>query len=277
MPRIESEVDRTLRETRLYHALRRRLSTSPALYRFFARTLGNQRLIGPDTDLVLDGFPRSANSFVEAAFSVSQAGRGLVLASHSHAAAQIVDATRRGLPTVVLYREPDAAVASFMEMKPDGFDPRLLLREYATFYERILPVVERVALAPFSLSTRDFAAVVVRTNRQFGLDLAVPVVDKAFLEAVARERDALSRGRVGRATAYSAEHDEAALEDRCKRVARMRDRVAALANDPSRRRAGRAFEAMAAVDELREATAASLPGAEAARSAWTRLWCHFND
>ena len=147
-----------------------------------------------------------------------------------------------------------------MEMKPDGFNPRLLLREYATFYERILPVVEHVALAPFALSTRNFAAVVERTNRQFGLDLAVPVVNEVFLEAVARERDALSRGRVGRPTAYSAVHDAAALQGRRDRVSRMRDRVAALADDPSRRRARYAFEAVAAVDEAREATAASLPG-----------------
>ena len=104
-----------LREGFLYRTVRRHLSTSTRFYPLLATALGNSRLVSAQTDLVIDGFPRSANSYTEAAFEVSQQNLGLNIVSHSHAAAQILESTRREIPTVLLIRNPDDAVASFLE------------------------------------------------------------------------------------------------------------------------------------------------------------------
>lgn len=233
----------SLRESAPYRILRRRLSTSPRLYRFLARRLGNARLITDDTDLVIDGFPRSANSYVEAAFTVSQRPRGIAIASHTHAAAQIIEATRRDLPTVLLYRDPDEAIASFIDMAAGGLNPSLLYREYVTFYGAVLPVIDRVALAPFNVSTKDFPAVVKRTNALFGTAFAIPVVDETFRVEVACWRDKVSRARSGRPTLYSESHDSETLAERVERLARIRADVGAL-SDPARRKAHDLFKAL---------------------------------
>lgn len=236
-----------LRETVPYRILRRHLSTSPRIYRFFGQLLGNKRLVTNDTDLVIDGFPRSANSYVEAAFFVSQRRQGISIMSHTHAAAQIIEATHRELPTVLLYRDPDDAIASFMLMSPDGPGARQLFREYVTFYSAVLPVLDRVVLAPFSLATRDFPAIVERTNELFGKAFVVPVMDETFQAEVAEWRDEASLARSGRVTLYSEAHNPKTLVARKERLAQIRANVAEL-QDPARLRAHDLFEIIERAD-----------------------------
>ena len=71
----------------------------------------SQRLIFSETDVVIEGFPRSANSFALAAFrSVNQGG--LRIATHVHSPAQVLYAVENDIPAMVLIREPDEAILS---------------------------------------------------------------------------------------------------------------------------------------------------------------------
>jgi hypothetical protein len=205
--------------------------------------MGNTQLIDDKTDLVVDGFPRSANSYAEAAFAVSQYERDIMIASHTHAAAQIIEGTRRGLPTVLLYRDPDMAVSSLVENSDYHLDPVQLFREYATFYGAVLPVLDRVAFAPFYVATQDFSTIVERTNALFGTAFAVPVMDTSFRAEVNRWRDEESLARKGRPTLYSECRDPQALAARKESLARIRAYIVAL-QDPARRRAHDLFNTL---------------------------------
>ena len=141
------------------------------------------------TDLVVEGFPRSANTFVKAAFLDANPGRRV--ASHLHAARSVRRAVRMGVPTVVLVREPVEAVASLLVRDP-RVRPRTALRAYLSFYRGVLPVAGQVVVAPFAEATRDMAGLVGRVNARFDRDFAVgsdDVAARARVEAAVEEME----------------------------------------------------------------------------------------
>jgi len=68
----------------------------------------NGQCVRPDTTIVIEGFPRSANSTTVDEF-LSRQPEPVQVAHHGHHAAQILRAIARGVPAVVLIRSPKAA------------------------------------------------------------------------------------------------------------------------------------------------------------------------
>jgi hypothetical protein len=129
------------------------------------------RAIGKQTDIVIEGFPRSANSFAVAAFRLfGKGGRKPVkVAHHLHAPAQIILAARYGIPCVVLIRRPLDAVLSLMVYRP-SLSAYRALRSYLYFYKKILPYREAFVIGSFEEVTSDFSIVIERINRRFGTE-----------------------------------------------------------------------------------------------------------
>ena len=149
-----------------------------ALMRARYRNSGFRRsIVGPDHDVMIEGYPRSANSFAHDAFAM--ANPGLAIATHLHSAAHVRMAVACGVPAMVLVREPDAAVLSSLALMSQASGAtfnagarRRLVREatlrYARFYERLVPVRERVLLIRFEDAITDFGVVVERLNARAG-------------------------------------------------------------------------------------------------------------
>jgi RNase P protein component len=119
-----------------------------------------------DTDAVIEGFPRSANTFAATAFELAQT-RPVRVARHLHVPSQIIAGARLGIPTIVLIRDPEEAVLSLSLWTPhvtleDGF------RDYTRFYRRILPYRDRFVVATFEEVSTDFGEVIRRLNERFG-------------------------------------------------------------------------------------------------------------
>jgi hypothetical protein len=144
-------------------------STWPGVYLPFAkRKYGDiaDRIVEADTELVIEGFQRSGNTFSVIAFEIAQP-RPVKLAHHLHAAAQIVAAVRMGIPTVVLIRDPDDSVLSHMVREP-GITVRQSLANWVRFYDAVVPLLDRVVAADFYDVTTDFGRVVRDVNTRFG-------------------------------------------------------------------------------------------------------------
>jgi hypothetical protein len=149
-------------------SLRQRLSVSPwylPIRRLVAAAGDN---LEPDTELVIDGFPRSGNTFAEAAFRKA-AGKPIRLAHHSHAAAQIVQAVKWKLPCLVLIRQPIEAARSLLMHHPETVNEESCLREYSSFYETIKSCRSGYVLARFDTLTYDVGQVIEAVNARFGL------------------------------------------------------------------------------------------------------------
>lgn len=158
---------------RARHLLRTRVCESPTLYLPFARRKypgPSPEVIGPDTELVIDGYTRSASTFAVYALQLAQP-RPVRLAHHLHAPAQLVEAARRHVPALLVIREPRGAVLSQVVREPDVTVHNALVA-YCRFHARLLGCRTQLVVGEFGEITHDFAAVIDRLNRRFGLTLA---------------------------------------------------------------------------------------------------------
>jgi hypothetical protein len=118
------------------------------------------------TQLVIEGFPRSGNTFAVVAFEQAQ-GRSVRIAHHLHRPAQVVQAARWRIPTLVLIRKPTDAVISLVIR-----DPRVsicqALKHYISFYEKVIGYRDAFVVGLFEEVTQDYGAVLERVNAKFG-------------------------------------------------------------------------------------------------------------
>lgn len=126
-----------------------------------------QNIVGSHTLIVFEGYPRSANTYATTAFRM--ANEGTRYASHLHSSVNVELGIDRGLPVVVLIRDPLDAVTSELQYAP-GLSPSLAIRSYVEFYRRVSPLLLRVLLVSFETATRDFGRVVDAVNERFGTD-----------------------------------------------------------------------------------------------------------
>jgi hypothetical protein len=150
-------------------ALRSRIAESPGLYLPLARL--KYRRPGPSvvdaqTALVIDGYTRSAITFAVFAFQLAQ-DRPVRLAHHLHAPAQLIEAVRRGVPTLAVIREPEGAVLSAMIREP-YLTARTALVAYSRFHHRLLPYRQGLVVGEFEAVTSDLGAVIRTVNGRFG-------------------------------------------------------------------------------------------------------------
>jgi len=138
----------------------------PSLYLPLARWKSGHSVLEARTELVVDGFTRSAGTFAAIAFQLAQNDHVRV-AHHMHAAAPLIAAARRGVPTLITVREPESTILSAMMREP-AVSPRQWLKTYAAFYERILSFRPHFVVATFEEVTSDFGAVIGRVNERFG-------------------------------------------------------------------------------------------------------------
>lgn len=120
------------------------------------------------THLVIEGYPRSANTFALAAFTVAQS-KTYRIAHHLHVPAQIIQAARWNIPTFILIRKPVDAVIS-CAIRSSEIPVRQLIEDYNHFYNRIWPYREMYVTAPFELVINDFGKVIQQVNKRFGTD-----------------------------------------------------------------------------------------------------------
>jgi len=158
----------------------------PALYLALLRlrlTATRHRIVTADHVLALEAFPRSGSSFSLQAFDQANPDAHRRVASHVHRSSQVIRAARLGLPTLVLVREPRAAITSLLAL---GIQQGQLvvtapadarrcmaatLLRYAVFHERVLDL-PGVLVAGFEEATGDLGQVIERMNARFGTAFA---------------------------------------------------------------------------------------------------------
>jgi hypothetical protein len=135
-------------------------------YLFVARLRHGLELAGDETELLIDGFPRSGNTFAVVAFQLAQPAP-VRISHHIHSSAHMIAAAKRGTPVVVTVREPVEAVLSCVIREP-YVSLGHALRAYAAFYRTLQPWRDRMVVAEFREIITDFGEVVGRVNERFG-------------------------------------------------------------------------------------------------------------
>jgi hypothetical protein len=155
---------------RARYSARSMLSAYPSVFLPLARGryAGNVgRVMDPRrTEVVIDGFQRSANTFAVAAFQMAQP-KPVNVAHHLHAAAQIIAAARSGIPTIVLIRAPEETILSHLVRLPYA-SARQAIKNYIRFYEGVYPRRHGFVVGEFRTVTSDFGSVIRELNDRFG-------------------------------------------------------------------------------------------------------------
>lgn len=145
------------------------LGQHPLLFSWWRRLFmpGTQHLLVSDeTEIVIEGFPRSGNTFSVAAFTIAQ-NRSVTIARHTHRPAQVITAVQKNLPTLILIRRPLDAILSLVIRHPyismqQGF------RSYISFYQGIQPYKNSFVIAEFDDIISDFGQIIDLLNQKFG-------------------------------------------------------------------------------------------------------------
>ena len=208
--------------------------------------------LGDETEIVIEGFPRSGNTFAVAAFHLAQQPRDVKIAHHAHISAQVLAAVRAGLPALTLIRPPEDSVLSLAVRVPD-IGPRAALRGWVRFYEALAPVQGAVVVAAFDEVIADLAHVIRRVNERFGTDFRE---FEHTPENVARVMALIELGDLN--TFGSADAADRAGGRPSEARARLKDDLRAAYRDrrlaPLRERADALYEALAGSGSGRHAT-----------------------
>lgn len=229
--------------TQLIRNLRLLISPCPNLYRIYADYCQLSFRLTNTTTVVVDSYPRCGNSFFEAAFNMAQKGREVV-AHHSHAAGQVLAGVKKGLPCIVLIREPEAAISSFYEMSEGKYSIQLLTREFVTFYSSLLPVIDKLIIVETSMMEARFRNLMVHLHDQYGLKVEPYEIDTAMRAQLFRVVDEVGRQRNGFvAERYSDSLNSAEKQARRRKLDAIRAMVGASENANNLRRAQALYKA----------------------------------
>jgi hypothetical protein len=132
---------------------------------------GTSRRISDRTQLVIEGFPRSSNTFAAAAILEASHDR-IVVASHVHTPSQVIAAARQHVPTLVVAREPRATVRSLIMAAPH-VRVSTAIAEWIHHHEVVWTARDSFVVGTFEQVTTDFGAVTRRVNHRFGIDLPI--------------------------------------------------------------------------------------------------------
>lgn len=144
-----------------------------------------------DYDIIVDGYPRSANSFLSKALELIRPG--LRVRSHRHWPTHVIEALNRGKAACLLLRHPVDAIASTSILINSSL--AYALERYIAYYQALLPHRQRLLVVSFEAATGDLSAVCTELNRRFGLALLTAAPTPQLLAEIKTRVRELEWGR----------------------------------------------------------------------------------
>lgn len=150
--------------------LRFLISFFPAIYYpLYARKEPFKHMaVNKNTNLCVEGFPRSANSFFVAALHISN--KNLSIAHHHHTISQLIQAANHQIPAIVLIREPRKTMTSWLLFQRSK-RIKLYLKIYKKFYSYADSQTDKILFVRFDTIISDFNVVIEKINHHFSMNL----------------------------------------------------------------------------------------------------------
>lgn len=164
-----------------------------------ATPTGTVRKLTCATQLVIEGMPRSGNTF--AFFAIKHAerqdGREIALSSHVHTPSAVKAAVAAGYPTMVVIRKPLDAIVSLLIAVPHvRFDEAI--GEWIHHHRELLPYRDHFEAVTFDEVTTALGTATKRLNERFGTSFAryesTPENDKVVFAAIEHNHSVLHGG-----------------------------------------------------------------------------------
>lgn len=172
-------------------------------------------IINSDTDITIDGFPRSGNSYFQDYFF--KCNPELNIAHHCHHPAQLIQSLKLHKPSVVLIRDPKGACCSLVALTIQSnqnvinvygknalrinYVPKMrdLLIQYILFYKSLIPYIDKLSILTLQSIIGDSSECIIHINSQcnkhFSSEIShTPISrDTPFHAVPSEQRDILKR------------------------------------------------------------------------------------
>lgn len=162
------------------------------LWGYLKRTLakGNldEGILISDTELVIDGFQGSANSFATVAFKFSQT-RPVKLMHHGHVPVLIIKAIERDIPVLLTIREPKSTVLS-VTSRWSHLSVTQVLQSYIGFYTKLQPYSDSYVISTFEQTISQLDLTIETINEKYNKNFDLVDVDLANKECRQQVSDA---------------------------------------------------------------------------------------
>ncbi len=126
---------------------------------------GGLSVLNKDTELLIDGFPRSANTYAVATFKLLN-NNNYRIAHHVHGAGQFKKAAKYNIPAILLIREPLDAVSSLIIRYPK-LDAQQVIMNYQNFYSPLVSLSEHYVVGDFNQIINNFSGIIGLVNKKF--------------------------------------------------------------------------------------------------------------
>lgn len=103
-------------------------------------------LVNNSTDIVIEGFPRSGNTFATACFASANSNSNI--ARHHHCISQLKEGLKRKIPTIALIRSPRDSIISFLIRRPE-IKASFVINEYLVFYNYVKSYYDSLLIIEF--------------------------------------------------------------------------------------------------------------------------------
>lgn len=172
-----------------------------ALREAIVKKYGTKRACGPKTDIVIEGYPRSSNSFTVSMLKLFDKNEPRIsIAHHTHSVDNLRLGIGYGIPVVVLARPPEDALLSYLIYSNRTVE--FVARHYISFYSGVLALDATPIAIDFHSIVTDFNSVVSKNN--FGLQgrkkefnfSNVLDADVQFVKSAAHQRAVAKFGEV---------------------------------------------------------------------------------
>jgi len=120
--------------------------------------------------MMIDGFPRSANSFALEGFLMRAIG-DCKISSHHHAPLAVFAAVKMKKPVLIVIRDPYQAIAAY-SLYNGYLSLGYCIETYLSYYSRIEPLREFVCFASFDEVIQRLDVVIRRVNRRFSTNFS---------------------------------------------------------------------------------------------------------
>ena len=169
----------------------------------------HRKQVNSRTELVIEGFPSSANSFLVRCLQQGLKGRPLRYADHHHSAAMAVKAVRLRIPTVLCVREPLDTCLSAARRWPLWTVEEYLMR-YVEFHQILIPYMEEMVVSDFDVTTKLPVKVITQVLAQVeGRELKI---DEEDVKKRAAEQPGMSTKEIAEKKAREQKKREQLLE-----------------------------------------------------------------
>tara|TARA_Y100001935_G_C17248698_1_gene479769 strand:- start:88 stop:756 length:669 start_codon:yes stop_codon:yes gene_type:complete len=132
---------------------------------YFNKVRYPKKCINKNTNITIDGFERSANTY--SLYYFKELNKDTKIAHHSHSYQQMIHSLEKKIPTILLIRNPYDAIISSYIYHFQKVPVQLLADTWINFYKPLIPFKDNLIVSDFNTTISNFSKIISLANDKY--------------------------------------------------------------------------------------------------------------